>query len=425
MLLHNLPQLRSRLVHPLVLIFVATVGVLATIRESEAIPAFARKNKADCAMCHFPVIPRLNNFGQRFKRAGYRTQTEFNKDQDLTNVSDMLAGRIKGQFAYDNARGRIERSEFRFPDVSLFYAGALSRNFSAWIHAFANNSTSVDFHGHIQGVWGSPDQFVSVRVGQMHMLQQEGVGGFDRPTSININPVHSVALTRSNATTGGAAYTFDLRQKGIELAYIRGPGKLAVMISNGLNQTGSGQANIGDIDSQKDYMVLYEHLLDALASGFTLFYDHGTTHGTVTPAGTTGAPASVSNELNFSRLGFNVSKVFSLADFGFFELQGGYVRSHDNNPAAPPPLVDPLNVTSHAFYIESQQNHTGRKITFYERYSRIELNGSPQNGTRVDYTAGLVKPLQTRVRLSGDYTYTLNPFGGTGQQLLFELQINF
>lgn len=424
-----------RLAIPITLVLVMLGGVLvATVRESEAIPAWARKYDADCAMCHFPVIPRLNNFGQMYRRMGYRTEIEINKDQDITNVKNMLSARIKSQFQYVNTKGQVERSEFTFPDVSLFYAGAISRNFSAWIHAFANNSTSTDFHGHIMGNFGTAENMFMFRVGQMHMLSQEGVGGFDRPTSININPVHTLALTRATnvatgaaAPTGGSTYNFDQRQKGIELAYMHGPGKLGVMISNGLNQTGSGQASSGDIDSQKDYMVFYEHLLDDIASGFTVFYYNGTTHSSTSAT----APRP---EFNFNRFGFNLSKIFPVADLGFFELQGGYVRSHDNNPAgsitipsSPPATitVTPSSVTGNSFYIESQQYLTGHEITFYERYSAIDLNGSPKNGIRKDYTVGFVKPLQTWVRLSGDYTYTYNPFGGTGHLTLLELQVNF
>jgi len=419
----------GRLAIPLVLVLIMMCGMfLSAVRESEALPGFARKYNADCSMCHFPVIPRLNNFGQMYRRMGYRTKIEINKDQDLTKVNEMLSGRIKSQFSYDNTQGQIERTQFTFPDLSLFYAGAVSRNFSAWIHAFASNSTSLDFHGHIMGNFGSAENMFMFRVGQMHMLQQEGVGGFDRPTSININPVHLLALTRANvvatgaaAPTGGSTYTFDLRQKGIELAYMHGPGKLGVMISNGLNETGSGVSSVGDIDPQKDYMVFYEHLLDDIASGFTLFYYNGTTHSSTS----TTAPRP---EFNFNRFGFNVTKVFPVADLGFIELQGGYVRSHDNNPATPVTAttpITPLSVTGNSFYIESQQYLTGYEITFYERYSAINLNGAQPNGIRKDYTAGFVKPLQTWVRLSGDYTYTYNPFGGTGQVLLFELQINY
>ena len=397
--------------------------VLATVRNSDAIPAFARKYNADCMMCHFAVVPRLNNFGQRYRRMGYRTPAEWNKDQELTNVSNFLSARIKSQFSYDNNEGTVERTQFTFPDLSFFYAGALSRNYSGWIHATSSNSSDVDFHGHIMGNWGTPDNMIMVRVGQMHMLEQEGVGGFDRPTSININTVHTQALTSTHTFPGGSAesYNFDQRQKGVELAYIHGPGKLAVQVSNGLNQNGSGTQNTGDIDPQKDVMVFYEHLLDDIASGFTLFYYHGTTHGTVTPTGTTGAPTSISTEFNFSRYGFNLSKWFPVPDLGFLELQGGYVRSYDNNPATVGP-----NVQGNAYYVESQQYITGPELTFYERYSWIDFNAPQKNSARKDYTIGVVTPLQTYLRVTLEYTYTDNRFTGqTGQNALMEVQANW
>ncbi len=396
---------------------------LSTVRESQAIPAFARKYNADCAMCHYPVVPRLNNFGQMYRRMGYRTPAEYDKPQDLTNVSHFLSGRIKAQFGYENNKGTVERSEFRFPDVSLFYAGALSRNFSAWFHVFANNSTNVDVHGHLMGNWGTPKNMFMVRIGQMHMLSQEGVGGFDRPTSININPVHSLVLTRTSSLTAGAAlaYNFDLRQKGVELAYIHGPGKLAVQVSNGLNQTGSGTANIGDIDPQKDIMVFYEHLLDDIASGFTVFYYNGSTHGIATPAGTTTAPTSIDNQFNYARYGFNLSKIFAVGGCGFFELQGGFVRSHDNNPVQVGP-----DVQGNAYYVESQQYITGPELTFYERYSWIDFDAPRKNSARKDYTVGVVTPIQTWLRMTAEYTYTDNRFTGlTGHLALMELQANW
>ena len=425
----SLVKIRTRprhscLVVPFVLTLILIGSVLiATVRNSDALPGFARKYNADCAMCHFPVYPRLNNFGQMYRWMGYRTAIEFNKDQDLTKVNELLSGRLRAQLAYENTTGTIERSEFRFPEASLYYVGAISRNFSTYLHLIAANSTNVDFHGHVMGVWGSPEQMVMVRIGQMHMLQQAGVGGFDRPTSININPVHSLSLTRTSFLAGGSAlnYNFDLRQKGIEMAYSYGKGRLRFQISNGLNQNGSGIANVGDIDPQKDYLGAYEYLLDDLASGFTLFYYHGTTHGTVLPTDTTGPPTSINNRFDYARYGINVSKWFPVSDLGFLELQGGYIRSRDNNPATVGP-----NIEGNAFYVESQQYFTGPEVVLYERFSLIDLDVGRSNSTRKDYTFGIVKPLQTWVRLTGEYTYTDNRFSGqTGHVALLEFQISY
>lgn len=401
------------------IIVLVLLGVAATVmvstRESSAIPAFARKYNADCAMCHYAAYPRLNSFGLQFRRAGYRTPVEFGKDQDVTNVSHFLAGRLRTQFAYENTKGTIERSEFRFPEAAFMYMGAFSRHFSAYMHGFADNGQNVDFHGFIQGTFGSSDKFLNVRVGQMHMLQQEGIGGFDRPVGITIAPVHTTPLTRNTAPS---VFHFDLRQKGAELSYVYGPGRLFAQVSNGLDETGSGTRRVGDIDPQKDVLVGYDHILDEIASGFTLFYYNGTTHATVTPA-FPAVPAGVSQTFAYSRFGFNVNKIFTLPGTGFFELMGGFVRSHDSVP------VQQVggDVKGNAFYVESQQYITGPELTFFERFSFIDLDGPRKNSMRKDYTFGAVTPIETWLRLAGEYTYTDNRLSGlTSHLALLEVQ---
>ena len=392
--------------------------IIATVQESEAIPAFARKYKANCAMCHYPVVPRLNSFGQQFRRAGYRTPAEFNKYQDMTKVNEFFSGRIRTQFAYEDIGGKIDRTEFRDPEVAFYYSGAISRNFSAWVHATANNSTAVDFHGHIQGVYGKPDSFFSFRVGQMHLLQQQGLGGFDSPTALSTTPVYNVPLTRTGAPV---TFTFNKRQKGIELAYVRGRGQLRLQITNGLNEDGSGTADKGDIDPDKDYLVAYDHILDHIASGFTVFYYNGTTHGTATGGF---PPSAIDGEFNYWRTGFNISKWFTMPELGFVELQGGYTRSHDNNPSGTPAG---LSIDGNAFYVESQQYIPGPELTFYERFSLIDLDLVRPDSTRQDMTVGVVTPLQTWLRLTAEYTFTDNEDTGQTAQhaATLELQINY
>ncbi len=365
-------------------------------------------------MCHYPVYPRLNAFGQQYRRAGYRTPSEFGKSQDFTNVNELLAGRIRSQFVYEDKTNTISRTEFVFPDVSLFYSGAISRNFSAWVHVVSSDFNKVDFHGHIQGVFGKPDSFFSFRVGQMHMLGQEAAAGFGRPTGLNLPVTQVTPLTNTGTPV---LYTFDKRQNGLELAYVLGPGRLLFQITNGLDETGSGNTNTGDIDPDKDYMAAFDYLLDDIASGFTLLYYHGTTHG----AGTTSS--RLGPEYNYWRTGINVSKVFPFPAFGFFELQGGYYRSHDNNPAGTPAGG---TVDGNAFYVESQQYITGPEVTLYQRYSLIDPNLTKNNSLRQDVTVGVVTPLQTWLRLTADYTYTKNDdVRVKAHAATVELQVNY
>ena len=409
---------RKRYVSRLAVLLTLVLGLmgtmfLATVRESAAIPSFARKFNANCAMCHYPAVPRLNSFGQQYRRAGYRTPAEFNTYQDMTKVNELFAGRMRTQFAYEDKEGQnaIQRSEFKFPELAFYYSGAISRNFSTWVHATSSNSTNLDFHGHIQGVFGKPEHFLSVRVGQMHLLQQQGLGGFDSPTGLSTNPVNNVALTRTGTPV---TFTLDGRQKGIELAYVRDRGRLLLQITNGLDEGGSGTAPKGDIDPDKDYLVAYEHILDDIASGFTVFYYHGTTHKTKT---------RLDNEFNFWRTGVNASKIVTVPDLGFLELQGGYTRSHDNNPTG---TAAGLSIDGNAFYVESQQYITGPEVTFYERFSLIDLDLALKNSTRKDYTFGFVTPVQTWLRVAAEYTFTDNRDAGSTDHLAtLEFQINY
>lgn len=399
------------IVMALVLVIVAGV-LLATVRESKAIPAWARKYNADCTMCHYPVVPRLNSFGQQFRRAGYRTPDEFNKDQDVTKVGDFFSTRLRGRFGYQNKEGGIERSEFTLNDATFFYAGALTKNFSAFVESEIESTGDIELVGQFQGVFGSSDRYVSIRAGQMHPLQRVGLGGFDRPTGIGTNPLHSTTLTRAG-TISGANFALNKDQKGIEVAYVQGRARLLAQVLNGMNESGSGTANKGDRDPQKDYLVAYEHILDDIASGFTVFYYKGTYHQTATSS-------AISQRFDYSRFGVNANKVFPVP-FGFFELQGGFVRSYDNVPSSVG-----TDVEGNAFYIESQQVLKDTWLTFFERYALIEQDAARKNTRRQDYTLGAVMPVQTWLRAAAEYTYTDNrATGGSDHAALLELMANW
>ncbi len=414
-----------------VLLIVATIGTWAAgVRESGAIPAWARKYNADCAMCHYPVYPRLNSFGQQFRRAGYRTPVEFNKDQDVTKIGNYLAGRLRTQLVYNDIKGEIDRTEFRLAELGLIYAGAVTRNFSAFLSEKTFNGANSTFTGKLYGVFGSPENFFTIRGGQMSMLYFEGFGGLDRPVLATANPIYSLPLSAQPAASP-LDHTFAQQQRGVEIAYVHGPGRLLAQFSNGLDNTGvgtpvapGGQNPPGrDIDKQKDVLVAYEHILDEIASGFTLLYYNGTTHQTVVNSPATGGPARNSNAFAYDRYGINVNKVFNVPGIGFFELQGGYLRGTDRVPAQ----QAGGKVQSSAWYVEGQQYIPGPELTLVQRFSVIDNNGAASNTTRKDYTIGAVTPLQTWIRLTAEYTYTDNRSTGvqsgiTGHFALFELQ---
>ncbi len=394
-------------------------AVLTTVRDSEAIPAWARKYGVDCSMCHYPAVPRLNSFGQKFRWAGYRMPDEFGKEQDVTRVGDFFSTRVRTRFEYENPEEKIERTEFTLHDATLFYAGAFTKNFSGFVEAEfepEDGSTDTNLIGQLQGVFGTADGFFSFRIGQMHVLQRVGVGGLDRPTGISTTPVYSTTLT-FNPLGEDVGLKISEDQKGLELAYVHGSNRFLVLVLNGLDEEAKGRNKNFDEDPDKDYLVAYERILDDLASGFTAFYYQGTRHATFTST----LPQTLAGRFDFSRLGANLSKVVPWGPVNV-ELQGGYIRSYDNIPSE----AGGKDVEGHAFYVESQQFLTGPEITFLQRYSLIEQNAALNNSRRHDLTAGVVLPVQTWLRVAAEYTYTDNRATGLSDHLArLELMANW
>jgi hypothetical protein len=140
-----------------------------------------------------------------------------------------------------------------------------------------------------------------------------GFSGFDRPSVINASPLFTTTLTRAGSITG-ANFALNKDQKGLELAYIQGRGRLLAQVLNGVNTAGSGTATKTDIDADKDYLVAYEHILDDIASGVTAFYYKGSYPNAATST-------TVSQRFNFYRLGIMANKIFPVG-FGYSNCKG-------------------------------------------------------------------------------------------------------
>jgi hypothetical protein len=139
-----------------------TVGFLwflATAQKAEAIPAFARKYQTSCTTCHND-FPELNDFGEAFKKAGFR----FPKDDELfVKQPPVLLGaaaqkevfpeavypgqipgflplgfRYSGFAAYNSrqpsALGFLPRTDLFMPNTfTVIAAGAFGPSLSFWI----------------------------------------------------------------------------------------------------------------------------------------------------------------------------------------------------------------------------------------------------------------------------------------------------
>ncbi len=386
---------------------------------AEAMPSFTRKYNADCAMCHYPNVPRLNTLGHKFRRAGYRMPDEFNKDQDINNVSNFVSLRGRVRYEYEDGDSVSTKSEFELHDATLFYAGPFSQNFSAFTEAefepgnktdgngdpLAGGETEVALLSHIQGIMGNADHFSTFRVGQMHTLYKAGFGGFDRPTAITDARIFS-----DNLTSSGLKFKLKTNQRGLELAHVIDNTRLIAQVLNGVDSSGSGIHS--DVGTAKDYSLTFEQIIDDMASGLTLHAYWGTWYDN--------NDLSVGQQYGFARYVLTANKVFPHELDGDFEIIGGFARSEDNAPSG-------ADVEGNAFFVELEQFFDKKGFTVLVRYDYLDPNDTISDDLEERWTLGYVRTLQSRVRLAVEGEVSLDDENSSDRdyKVLTELMVNF
>ncbi|MEW6324634.1 MAG: hypothetical protein AB1515_04540, partial [Nitrospirota bacterium] len=342
----------------------------------------------------------LNAVGHRFRRAGYRMPDEFGQGQEITRVGNFLAVRGRGRYEFVGSKLGDNSSEFQWHDSTIFYAGALTKNFSAFTELEWEASDDIGLVAQIQGIIGSAEHFTMLRIGQIHTLNRVGLGGFDRPTGISTPAVFSMPLTR-----GGVPFRVNADQRGIELSHVIGDSRLIAQITNGVDEAGSGTE--GDNDTAKDFLVAYERLLDEQASSVTLYGYIGTWRDDAIPTGRTG----------FRRYGVAANKIFTNG----FEAQGGYIRSEDDGLAAPG-----LNLNGHAAYVELQQFLSDLGFTVLGRFDYIDPNDRLSRDLQFQGTVGAVYPFQQYLRLAVEASQLRDRLtSGRENKVVAEAMVNF
>lgn len=403
--------MRGRIVK-LALAAVAVLLVVAeTPRVAQAIPAWSRKLGASCNLCHYPNVPRLNTFGQRYRNAGYRTEDEMNKYQDITKVGDFLALRARVRYTYKNRQGQSDQNGFSLNDVTFFYAGALAKNFSAFTETeIEGEGGEVVPLGQIFGYYGDWNNFGSFRVGQMHTLTRVGWGGFDRPTGISTPLVLSTTFTKP---FGGAPFKLTVDERALELAYVFGNSKILGQALNGVNADGSGTSSPALGNNQKDFLLAYQYLLGDIASGLTAFGYQGQVLDV--PEGVAGDA-----RVKFYRFGVSLDYVF---DSGF-EIQSGYVRGIDYKPQEVGG-----NFQSQGGWVDFEQYFQDQGITPFTRFDWINPKLGGSNGDDVwqlQGTLGFAMPVQDFLRLASEgQVINDRAKGTTNYQVVVELMANF
>ena len=253
-----------------------------------ALPQFARKYNVSCTLCH-AAIPRLNEYGFKFRALGFRTPNEIGEDlnhQEKTTLENYLSviGAVGSSIDYLNDQGAnsstiTERVSFLGVSIHPFTA--------AWGKSWGTNAEltigaagKIDVEQtHARFLFGeSETSFGSIRAGVFHAF--EGFGSGDQPIGISRPLLLSRAPSRGSTE---ALYTyFDPSAAGVNLNYWLGNTYFNFMVLNRLGPTLEDGGVAGSYLSDRsiymgDFALSLTHIYDekGSGSGVSLSYYHG------------------------------------------------------------------------------------------------------------------------------------------------------
>ena len=247
---------------------------LCPAKNANAIPAWSRKYNADCSMCH-TANPRLNATGHKFRRMGYKMPADFDsKDvqfssEELAKFTNFFGARGRPRILWSKAREATTNFDLQMHDVTLFYAGPVTRNFSFFFELpFEPETGAGELEvGQLLATFGNSDSFFTMRAGQFHQFSGVGSGALDRP----------IALTRPSVmTTRINGFRLQHDGAGAEVGYSNGDFTGLVQVNNGVTAAGTGSVlNNNDPNQAKDVGVLLEYLIPDHEASVSALYVFG------------------------------------------------------------------------------------------------------------------------------------------------------
>lgn len=288
-------------------ILAVALALAGLTTPGSAMPNFARKYGLSCATCH-TVVPCLNEFGFKFRSAGFRLPEEIGKDSKQPfNYSDYLAGRIQVNLQHIGQQKSVGTSTGTLPDptsendlqffeVTLYpLTGSLTKNLSSLVEL---SNSPEDFweieNAYLRYNAGSEENYWSVKAGIFHPF--EGYGAFDRPMGIS-RPIFQGGAppktgnaanntTNANLSTEFQPWGFD--EVGLELGwsykntFIRGTIFNGIFADTTDDRGMAGQPAQGGMlvkrnkyDGQFDFQFTATQLLTDEGGGVSLYVYRG------------------------------------------------------------------------------------------------------------------------------------------------------
>lgn len=217
------------------LLFIVLFLGMGMVQSMMAMPNFARKYNMTCTGCH-NGIPRLNEFGFKFRAAGFRTPDEIGKAETSNNIGDYIAARSQARLDWKQTQqpsGAITTNskQLTFAEITFYpITGAFAKNYSSLVEmSFLPDESAEIENAYVRYNSGDEQGFFSVRAGIMHPF--EGYGASDRPLSLSRPLLQGTTAASSVFTPWG----FD--QVGVEAGYDFANTSVRGAVFNGLTSS--------------------------------------------------------------------------------------------------------------------------------------------------------------------------------------------
>ncbi len=278
------------------------------------IPAFARKYRVSCNLCHMP-FPKLTDFGNTFAVNGFQFSTE-EQPRDTIDTGDPLlqlvqdiplAVRFDGYAqGISDPTGDKVSNDLGFPwGVKLLTGGVLAKNVSWYMYFFLSERGEVagleDAYLQFTDMWGSG---IALIVGQFQISDPL----FKRELRLEFE---DYMLYRVRVGDARADLTYDRGLMGLWSPWANGG--WAGGIVNGQGLTEARDVRQYDRDSGKNLFLNYSHTFGALRVGAFGFFGDEKAEGVSNRTWTFGPDATL-----------------ALGDL--WEVNGQYLYRTDDDP---------------------------------------------------------------------------------------------
>lgn len=376
------------------LLLAGMLTCLVPLAKAEAIPPWARKYNMNCSGCHYPIVPRLNARGLTFKWAGYRMPDEIGQNMEVKKIEEYLGAIGIIRYSYSKPDNEsIDQNSISLPSASIFAAGALGKNYGAFLEFERGPEGAVDLIAQFGGVWGKENSFGGVRAGAGHLIVGGAIAGFDRPLGV------TTPLPLELPTTAGSPFRFAGDVAGLEAFYVAGTrNRTSIQMVNGLRPA-AGEGMESSPSTRMDWVVTNQYMWDDMGGGLTAVGYFGTINGLAT--------AQPDLRSRYTRLGLSANKYV-----GPFEGLAGYVYSRDSGlPVGASSDFAARTLSGTGYWVSGAYTVPKNYATLYGRYELLDPDRNASNDAIKRIVFGTVIPFNVPeyMRFGVEYFRDLPP----------------